>query len=333
MNVEDTRFGVAEYVLNKHKLDTIELKWGQGAKNIGGEIKVTSLERALELKSGATSFCPIPRSRDPGGLQGRRDQGVRTSLASGLRYEEGFLKEVRAPPQARLQADHAEDGRLLAVELAMAIRYGAEAKLDLLTIDGAPGGTGMSPWPMMCEWGIPTFYLQSLTYQFCEELRKKKNQGSGYRHRWRFLHRGRRLQGHRHGRSVREGRLHGPGLMIPGMVGKNIGTWLKEKNLPKTVSKFGTTMEEIFVCYEELKKKYGKELNNIPAGAIGIYSYSQKFKVGLQQLMAGSRNFHLSLVGRKDLMSLTRQCEEVTGIPFVMDAFRKEAGEVAEVSQ
>jgi glutamate synthase domain-containing protein 2 len=47
MNVEDTRLGVAEYVIRKHGLDTIELKWGQGAKCIGGEIKVDSLERAL----------------------------------------------------------------------------------------------------------------------------------------------------------------------------------------------------------------------------------------------------------------------------------------------
>jgi len=44
MNVEDTRLGVAEYVLEQHGLDTIELKWGQGAKCIGGEIKVKSLE-------------------------------------------------------------------------------------------------------------------------------------------------------------------------------------------------------------------------------------------------------------------------------------------------
>ena len=50
----------------------------------------------------------------------------------------------------------------------MALRWGAEAKIDLLTIDGAPGGTGMSPWPMMNEWGIPTFYLQSLAYEFAE---------------------------------------------------------------------------------------------------------------------------------------------------------------------
>ena len=39
-NVEDTRLGVAEYVRKKHNLETIELKWGQGAKCIGGEIKV-----------------------------------------------------------------------------------------------------------------------------------------------------------------------------------------------------------------------------------------------------------------------------------------------------
>ncbi|MDD1673015.1 MAG: FMN-binding glutamate synthase family protein, partial [Methanomicrobiales archaeon] len=36
MNVEDTRLGTAEYVASKHNLDTIELKWGQGAKCIGG---------------------------------------------------------------------------------------------------------------------------------------------------------------------------------------------------------------------------------------------------------------------------------------------------------
>ena len=30
----------------------------------------------------------------------------------------------------------------------------------------------MSLWPMMEEWGIPTFYLQSLVYEFAEKLKK-----------------------------------------------------------------------------------------------------------------------------------------------------------------
>jgi glutamate synthase domain-containing protein 2 len=62
MNVEDTRLGVAEYILDKHGIDTIELKWGQGAKSIGGEIKVDSLERALELQRRGYIVTPDPSS-------------------------------------------------------------------------------------------------------------------------------------------------------------------------------------------------------------------------------------------------------------------------------
>jgi hypothetical protein len=117
----------------------------------------------------------------------------------------------------------------------------------------------------------------------------------------------------------------GRALMIPGMVGKNIATWINEGNLPVTVSEFGKTEKEIFVCYEDLAEKYGKDMKDISLGAIGIYSFSQKLKVGLQQLMAGSRNFKLSAISRSDLMSLTEEAAKVSGIPYVMDAYRKEA--------
>ncbi|MCX5704437.1 MAG: hypothetical protein NT066_08140, partial [Candidatus Omnitrophica bacterium] len=60
-------------------------------------------------------------------------------------------------------------------------------------------------------------------------------------------------------------------------------------------------------------------------GAVGVYSFAQKIKVGLQQLMAGSRNFRLSAISRDDLMSLTEEATKVSGIPYVMDAYRKEA--------
>ncbi len=60
MNVEDTRFGVAEYVIDKLGVTTMELKWGQGAKCIGGEIKVKSLDRALELKKRGYIVTPDP---------------------------------------------------------------------------------------------------------------------------------------------------------------------------------------------------------------------------------------------------------------------------------
>ncbi len=61
LNVEDSRNGVAEYVAEKYGDKVIiELKWGQGAKNIGGEIEVTSLDYALFLKKRGYLVDPDP---------------------------------------------------------------------------------------------------------------------------------------------------------------------------------------------------------------------------------------------------------------------------------
>ena len=104
---------------------------------------------------------------------------------------------------------------------------------------------------------------------------------------------------------------------------------MKEGKLPQTVSQFGSTPEEIFVNYEDVKNIVGaNEMKNIPLGAVGIYSYAEKIRVGLQQLMAGARCFSVPAISRKDLMSLTEECAKVTGIPYLMDAYREEAMEV-----
>ena len=73
-----------------------------------------------------------------------------------------------------------------------------------------------------------------------------------------------------------------------------------------------------------------KEIDNIPLGAIGIYSYSEKIKVGLQQLMAGARCFSLPAITRQELMSLTQECAQVTGIPYLMDCGREEAMQILD---
>jgi hypothetical protein len=59
--------------------------------------------------------------------------------------------------------------------------------------------------------------------------------------------------------------------MIPGFVGKNIGNWIKDGDLPKMVSEFGSRPEEIFVCYEELAQKFCDDIKNLPLGAVGAY--------------------------------------------------------------
>ena len=330
-NVEDTRLGVPEYLASKHELETIELKWGQGAKSIGGEIKVKSLERALELKR--RGYIVLPDPEDPAVRKaferGEIKEFERHSRL-GFVSRESFLEEVDRLRSIGFKRITLKTGAYSAVDLALALRLGSEAKLDLVTIDGAGGGTGMSPWPMMNEWGIPTFYLESLAYQFCRKLDKRGFRVPDIAIAGGFSTEDGIFKAIAMGAPYVKAVCMGRALMIPGMVGKNIEKWLKEGNLPKNVAKYGDSLEEIFITYEELKEKFGSRINEIPTGAIAMYTFCQKIKIGLQQLMAGSRNFKLSTISRNDLIALTEEAAKVSGIPYVMDAYREEAERILE---
>jgi glutamate synthase domain-containing protein 2 len=329
MNVEDTRFGVAEYVLEKHGLDTIELKWGQGAKCIGGEIKVSSLERAQELKKRGYIVSPDPTASES--IAAFKDGAIKEferHSRLGFVTREGFLDEVKRLRKVGFKRVTLKTGAYSAAELAMAIRYCAEAQIDLLTIDGAPGGTGMSPWPMMNEWGIPTFYLQCLTQKYCDMLSKRGLRVPDIAIAGGFSTEDGVFKALAMGAPYVKAVCMGRALMIPAMVGKNIAEWLGNGKLPKNIAQYGKSPEEIFVCYEDLKKKYGNEVKNMPMGALGFYTFGQKFRTGLQQIMAGSRNFRLSTICRKDVMALTKEAAEISGIAYVMDNYADEAEKI-----
>jgi glutamate synthase domain-containing protein 2 len=327
MNVEDTRLGVAEYIINKHHIETIELKWGQGAKCIGGEIKVNSLERALELQKRGYIVTPDPSNpvNQAAFKQGAIKEFERHSRL-GFVDEESFYAEVDRLRKLGFKRITLKTGAYPLRELAMAIKWCSKAKIDLLTIDGSPGGTGMSPWRMMEEWGMPTIYLHSAAYEFTKILADKGEKVADLAFAGAFSSEDGLFKALALGAPFSKAVCMGRALMIPGMVGKNIETWMKSKDLPKTVSEFGSTPEEIFVCYEKVRDLVGEsEIKNIPLGAIGIYSYADKLRVGLQQLMAGARCFSIPSITRNELMSLTQECAKVTKIPYLMDAYRQEA--------
>ena len=331
MNVEDTKLGVAEYISSKHEMDTIELKWGQGAKCIGGEIKVKDIDRAVELKKRGYIVTPDPEDhavREAYKLGAIREFERHSRL--GFVTKESFMEEVDRLRGLGFDRITLKTGAYSMVEAAMALKYCSEAKIDLLTFDGAPGGTGMSPWPMMEEWGIPTFYLQSLVYEFAEKLTKKGMRVPDLAMAGGFSSEDGIYKALAMGAPYFKAVCMGRALMIPGMVGKNIGKWLDEENLPKSVSEFGHRPQEIFVHYEELEERYGGDMKNLPLGALGIYSYAEKTKVGLQQLMAGARRFNLSTLGRNDLMALTEEAAKISGIDYVMDAYRDVAESILD---
>lgn len=178
---------------------------------------------------------------------------------------------------------------------------------------------------------MPSLYLHSAAYEFCKKLADKKQRVPDIAFAGGFSSEDGVFKALALGSPFVRAVCMGRALMIPGMVGKNIALWMKDGKLPNTVSQFGSTVEEIFVCYEDVKKRVGaNEIKNIPLGAIGIYSYSEKIKVGLQQLMAGARCFSVPTITRRELMSLTEECAKVTGIPYLMNAYREEAMAVLE---
>lgn len=331
LNVEDTRLGVAEYVIDKLGVETIELKWGQGAKCIGGEIKVDTLERALELQ--ARGYLVTPDPSDHAVQAAFREKSIRQferHSRLGFVDQEEFAKAVDYLRGLGAKRVTLKTGAYPMRELAMAIKWASDAKIDLLTIDGAPGGTGMSPWRMMEEWGVPTFYLQCMANELLAKLDARGAYvpdvaiAGGFStedHVFKVL-----AMGAPYTKAVCMGRA----LMIPGFVGKNIDKWLAHQDLPKSVASFGASKEEIFVTYETLRDKFGEDVEKFPLGAVGIYTYSDRIRVGLQQLMSGSRNMRLNTISRDDVMALTREAAEVSGVPYVMDAYRNEAMRIIE---
>lgn len=333
MNVEDTRNGVAEYVIDKLGVETIELKWGQGAKCIGGEIKVDSLERAIELKKRGYIVTPDPEAPayQAAFKAGPLKQFERHSRL-GFIDQEGFMREVERLRSLGAKRITLKTGAYPMRELAMAIRWSSDAKIDLLTIDGAPGGTGMSPWRMMSEWGIPSIYLHSMAHVLCERLAQRGLPVPDIAFAGGFSSEDHVFKALALGAPYCKAVCMGRALMIPGMVGKNTERWLRNEDggLPPTVSKYGSIKEEIFMNYEVLKEKYGDDVNELPLGAVGIYSAVDKIKVGLQQIMAGSRNWAVTYISRQDIFALTEECAKITGITYVMDAYRKEAMEIID---
>ena len=190
----------------------------------------------------------------------------------------------------------------------------------------------MSPWRMMTEWGIPAIYLHSMAVELSDRLAQSGKRVPDLAFAGGFSAEDHVFKALALGAPYCKAICMGRALMIPGMVGKNTEKWLRDEDggLPSTVSKYGYTKEEIFMNYEVLKEKYGSEVDDMPLGAIGLFNVTDKLKVGLQQLMAGSRNWKVEYISRNDLFSLTEDCAKITGIKYVMDAYREEALEIID---
>jgi len=326
-NIEDTRLGVQEYAIRELGVQAVELKWGQGAKDIGGEVKIGDLKRAQLLRS--RGYLVLPDPTDPDVIaayeRGAFKEFERHSRV-GIVTEESFCRRVEELRKAGAKYVFLKTGAYRPADLARAMVFASRYGLDLLTVDGAGGGTGMSPWRMMNEWGVPPVYLHSLLYRYAKHLADRKQYVPALAVAGGFAFEDQIFKGLALGAPFVKlvGMARGP--IAAAMVGKTIGKALQENELPVYIGRFGTTKDEIFVTSAGLRKELGnKEFEKLPAGALGLYTYYERLDQGLRQLMAGSRKFAVGLLSRDDLCSLTTEAAQVSGIRYVMDLDREEA--------
>ncbi|MBI4678229.1 MAG: FMN-binding glutamate synthase family protein [Elusimicrobia bacterium] len=325
-NVEDTRLGVQEYAIQKLGVEVVELKWGQGAKNIGGEVKIHNLKKAQRLKERGYVVLPDPASPriikafDKGAFK----EFERHSRV-GMVTEEGFMKRVKELRDAGAKHVFLKTGAYRPADLARALKFCSKAKIDFLTVDAAGGGTGMSPWRMMNEWGVPPIELYSLLYQYCDRLAKQGEYLPGIAVAGGLAFEDQMFKALALGAPYFKCIEMARAPLTAAMVGKTIGKRISQGDMPVYIGRFGNSLEEVFVCAGELKERLGKDFEKVPPGAIGVYSYHQRLAQGMRQLMAGARKFTLDHITRDDIVAITEEGARISGIPYIMEYDKEEA--------
>lgn len=324
-NVEDQRWGVDEYVISKLDVNIIERKWGQGAKAIGGEIRVPSLERALELKKRGYYVLPDPE-----------DEAVQAAFKSGLfktfeRHsrvgfpeERSFVEDVEWLRGIGANYVTIKTGAYRPVDVAWTMKVASEAKVDYITFDGAGGGTGMSPVPMMNEMSTPTVYLEAQVLKCAQILERKGRYVPDVSMAGGFINETQIFKAIAMSNFDRAPLVKSITMarspLTAAMKALYFCELAERRRLPRDfANKYGNSPEKFFIAAEDLRSKYGDKIGTeIPWPAVGVYSYlSERIGLGLKQLLAGTRKFRLDLINRGDIAALNKLASEVTGIPML----------------
>ena len=164
-NYDDDAQGVPEYAIRECGAKAIEFKFGQSAKGTQPANLVPTLEEAL--KKCEQGFLVLPDPRDPGVQEAYGRKACPAFHVYGRLpiwsddYLIGRIAQLRDMGMANVYFKMAgfdpED-------LEHVLRLASKAQVDMVTFDGAGGGSGYSPCKMMNEWCLPTVGMESILY-------------------------------------------------------------------------------------------------------------------------------------------------------------------------
>jgi hypothetical protein len=304
--------GVPEYAIKEHNLEALEFKFGQSAKGTQPVRKLKNRDEAL--KKQKIGMLVLPDPMDPEIIK-KDEEGICPNFYIYTRlplwdeeYLVGRIKQLREMGIKNFYLKMAGYDR---EDLVRVIRIGSEAQVDMITFDGAGGGSGYSPCKMMNEWSLPTILLEEAVCQIVEKLKAEGRYipsititggFSSEDHVFKAL-----AFGNQNVTTVGLCRAS----MTAAMTGKNIGERIKEGDVPKNMKKYGDTIDELYYDLADLKSIYGKEANEFSLGAVGVFSYLNKIAFGLKHFGALNRKFDISYLDRSDLIPLTHDAKDL----------------------
>lgn len=311
-NVEDDMLGVPEYAIKKYGAEAIEFKFGQGAKGTQPVVRIKNREQALQKQEMGELVLPNPM--DPEIIKAY-EEGTCPNFYSYARlplWDEDYLipriEDLRNMGAKNIYFKMA--GYDLK-DLERVILIGSKAKVDMITFDGAGGGSGYSPCRMMNEWGLPTIVMEDAVCTIVNKLKSEGHCIPAITITGGFSSEDQVFKSLAYG----NGTVMAIGLcrasMTAAMTGKRIGDMIRSGNVPGNLKKFGNAVEEIYGDLADLRAIYGKKANDFSLGAVGVFSYLNKIAFGIKHFAALNRKFDISYLDRSDLIPLTSEAKDL----------------------
>ena len=311
-NVEDDMLGVPEIAVTKYGAKAIEFKFGQSAKGTQPVNRLPDLETAL--KKQQMGFIVHPDPSDPAVQEAYANRTCPNFYMYGRLplWDEAFFRQrIAQLRELGLENVYFKMAGYDPADMERVLRIAAENQVDMVTFDGASGGSGYSPCAMMNEWCQPTVTMEAQVVAILEKLQDQYDYLPAINITGGFAGEADVFKA----LALGDGKVTTVGLcraaMAAAMNAAAVGKLIESGNVPAHLQKYGTTVQEIFADLPDLRAIYGTQADSFSPGAIGVFSYLRKIAFGVQHFAALNRKFDIALLGKEDLIPLTQAAKDL----------------------
>lgn len=310
-NFEEDAQGLPEYAVSACKAKAVEFKFGQSAKGTQPVTTLKGFEDALKKKQAGALVHPDPENPV---IQAAAARGEAPNFYLYGRLpmwdEDYLIRRISGLRDMGLENVYFKMTGFDAADMERVLRLASAAQVDVVTFDGAGGGSGYSPCKMMNEWGLPTVSLESAVCGIARRLEREGLELPSMVITGGFA---------TEDQVFKALALGGPYVQAVGLCraamaaansAKKVGEMLAAGEVPAHLKPFGHSRESLFADLPDLKFLYGKEAEGFAAGAVGVFSYLNRIAMGLRHFAALNRKFDVSLLTAEDLIPLTREASE-----------------------